>query len=179
VNLLQDALQYAKAGYSIVPVTPGEKAPPLVDWQAYQDAPANATQIREWWSKTPTANIAIVTGRISGLTVIDFDGDKGRESFRTSLDNQLPSTRIHRTPRGAHMLFQYCEDLKQTTAILPGVDIRNDGGYIIAPPSIVKGKAYEVLREREIVAITTLPPSLNGQKPASKDSATEIGDAPK
>lgn len=178
MNLLQDALQYAKLGYSIVPVTPGEKAPPLVDWQAYQDTPANATQIRAWWNKTPTANIAIVTGRISGLTVIDLDGAKGRESFRTSLDNQLPSTLVHRTPRGAHMLFRYCEDLKQTTAILPGVDVRNDGGYIIAPPSIVKGKPYEVLRERETATITALPPSLNGEKPAAKDSA-EIGDAPK
>jgi hypothetical protein len=126
-KLLDSALQYAEEGFSVIPVTPGEKAPPLIDWQIYQDAPADAAQIREWWAQTPTANIAIVTGRISGVTVLDFDGDKGRNSFRDSLERRLPLTRVHKTPRGAHMLFQYRADLKQTVALLPGVDVRNDG----------------------------------------------------
>ena len=180
MTFLQDALAYQKMGYSVVPVTPGEKAPPLVNWQRYQDAPADATQVREWWTQTPTANIAIVTGRISGITVIDFDGDKGRDSFRGSLEGSLPKTRVHKTPRGAHLVFQYHEDLKQTAAVLPGVDIRNDGGYIIAPPSVVKGKPYEVLRDRDTAVIGTLPPSLNGHHPVATKTGPSIGaDAPK
>ena len=177
LSLLQDALQYAKDGFSIIPVTPNEKAPPLIDWQMYQQEAASAAQIREWWGRTPHANIAIITGQISGLTVLDFDGDKGRISFRDKLEQELPHTRVHRTPRGAHLLFQYHADLKQTAHLLPGVDVRNDGGYIIAPPSVVKGNLYQVLRPRALALIETLPPSLNHNQPAETKTAN-LNEAP-
>jgi hypothetical protein len=84
--------------------------------------------------------------------------------------------RVHKTPKGFHLLFQYNPDLSQTQSALKGVDIRNDGGYIIAPPSSNNGVAYSVERDRPPVALPSIPPGLskNGRTPSGGIAAPVV-----
>ncbi len=134
-NLLYGkALEYSVRGYSILPLRKNKL--PLVDsWKHFQQLAAGEEQIAEWWEKNPAANVGIITGKISGITVVDIDvsGDKA-----VPLDT-FPRTHTVKTPTGGyHLYYQYCPDIQQTANTFPQfphVDIRNDGGYVVAPPS--------------------------------------------
>jgi hypothetical protein len=113
------------------------------------DATADAVLIREWWRRWPTANIGIATGAPSGLVVVDVDLPKGgRESLRAMKDSgrRLPSTLTACTGGGGLHLFYAGPQLARVpNAVgrlpgggerLPGIDVRGDGGYVVAPPSV-------------------------------------------
>lgn len=144
-NLMEAALTYAeKFGFSIIPVMPNKK--PFVPWTEYQGRRATVEEIRTWWGKWPKAMIGICTGAISGIFVVDCDSPEGFEAVQKLIPESLlmPTAR---TPRGGwHLYFRWLQDYKLTVGagVLPGVDFRNDGGYIVAPPSInAEGKGYE------------------------------------
>jgi len=143
LNTLQAALDYAGRGFSVIPVRPDKK--PFLPWAEYQKRRPPAEEIREWWEKWPRAMIGIVTGEISGVLVIDCDTREGFEAIQKLLPDALLLP-IARTPRGGwHLWFIYPAGGKITvgTGIIPGVDFRGDGGYVIAPPSIRDdGKGY-------------------------------------
>jgi hypothetical protein len=151
-DLLRTALQYAERGFSIIPIKPdidpeknkALKKPYLFSWIEYQKRRATPDEIRQWWQKWPKAMIGIVTGEISGVFVIDCDTKEGYEAIQNLLPDSL-ITPIARSPRGWHLYFHYTKDCKLTnqTRIIPGVDSRGDGGYIVAPPSRNdNGEAY-------------------------------------
>lgn len=148
-NLFQKALEFASRGYSIFPVGIDKK--PLIVWKPYQTTPATDSEIEAWWQKFPKANIGIVTGKISGITVVDIDvkGDKV-----TSLET-FPETFTVRTPSlGYHLYYQYDADIKQTANTFPQfphVDIRNDGGYVVGPPSELPNGKYEIIKNLPLV----------------------------
>lgn len=115
--------------------------------------------IRRWWTAWPDANVAIVTGRESGLIVIDVDGEG--EALR---GRELPDTVEQITGSGGRHLFyrrpEGDDRYKTTTSVLPGVDSRADGGYVIAPPSRhVSGRTYawEVSSDPEDVQVAEAP----------------------
>lgn len=108
--------------------------------------------IRRWWASWPHANVAIRTGAPSGIVVVDVDPEHGGND---SLDavlrvhGPLPSGRTIRTGSGGtHLYFAYPgEVIPNDTGrrLGPGVDIRGDGGYVIAPPSLhMRGGRYAV-----------------------------------
>lgn len=133
-NLYSVALSYAVRGYSIIPLKK-DKKPLLSSWSDFQKTAASESIIEEWWLKHPNANFGIVTGKISGITVVDIDvkGDTvvPLETF--------PPTFTVKTPSGGyHLYYQYDPDIKQTANTypqFPHVDIRNDGGYVVGPGS--------------------------------------------
>ena len=111
-----------------------------------KDATVDPKQIKAWWKHWPNANIGIATGRISGVVVIDIDGPDGEKSLK-KLQRQcekLPKTLRAQTGKGAHLFFRSGgHEYKNRTAIYPGIDIRGDGGYVVAPPSAhIAGKRY-------------------------------------
>lgn len=142
-NFLQAALDYAGRGYSVIPVRPDKK--PFIPWIEHQKHRATAKEIREWAAKYPGAMIGIVTGEISGILVIDCDTQEGYEAIQKLLPDALLLP-IARTPRGGwHLWFIYPAGSKITvgTGIMPGVDFRGEGGYVIAPPSVNgDGRSY-------------------------------------
>ena len=167
-ELGQAALAYARKGLSIIPIQPDAKAPALVEWKPYQEQKADEAQIAEWWTNNANANVAVVTGSVSDLSAIDIDGGPGMKSFQDHLVDRLPQTRIHDSPKGKHMLFRYNADLKQGAGLLPGVDVRNDGGYLMLPPSVVEGKAYRVFRDRQLAVLADPPGALTGKTEPAK-----------
>lgn len=111
-------------------------------------ASTNLNLISEWWKKWPEANIAIATGQESGFVVLDVDPRHGGEESLDFLINQyglIPNTIEAITGGGGrHILFKNPGHVKNRTNILPGLDVRGEGGYIVVTPSVhACGKRYE------------------------------------
>jgi len=135
----------------VIPVQKNKK--PYVSWEKYQKEIAGHELIKKWWNDYPNANVAIVTGGISGLNVIDIDSQKGMEILDEMLPNSL-ITPIARTPRGGwHYYHQSQNGLSNATGFIEGVDFRGEGGYIIAPPSI----GYSWLPDLNIKEVAPAP----------------------
>ncbi|MFX0198040.1 MAG: bifunctional DNA primase/polymerase, partial [Candidatus Hodarchaeota archaeon] len=117
---------------------------PFIPWIEFQERKATAEEIQEWWKKWPSANVGIVTGKISGIAVVDIDESRGFDAIQEYVPDSLiiPTSK---TPRGGqHFYFQAPEQgLGNNSRLVPGCDFRGDGGYVIAPPSTNgKGKSY-------------------------------------
>lgn len=151
--MLESAIAYAAKGWSIFPLQAGTKIP-RAGSKGYLDATREVRQIQSWWRESPDYNIGIATGKVSGITVIDVDGQEGIASSKTIA---VPSTRVIKTPRGFHLYYAYNPLFSTGAGFLPGMDVRADGGYVVAPPSIVDGKTYSLLRDRDIVVIEITP----------------------
>ena len=142
-ELLTAALRYAEMGYPVFPCAPGGKAP--LTEHGFHDATVDPEQIERWWAQHPSANIGIPT---AGLVVIDIDGDGNRwPGDDPDRLLELAAGPMALTPRGgSHHLFRQPQgkNWRCTEGRLAAkVDTRADGGYIVAPPSVVAGgKAY-------------------------------------
>ncbi|HCO24414.1 MAG TPA: hypothetical protein DIT97_15755, partial [Gimesia maris] len=149
-HMLQAALQIAANNLAVFPLAPGEKRPDgELAPNGCNDATTNEDQICKWWTQRPNANIGIAT---DGLCVVDIDGaDHPWLSSNQRLE-ALSGAPASQTPRGGrHYIFQQNGEPLRNTAgrLAPNVDTRADGGYIVAPPSIVNGKPYRWLEELE------------------------------
>jgi hypothetical protein len=125
--------------------SPG-KHPRIKEWQ--RKASADPVVIREWWERWPAANVCIATGGISGVIVIDIDPRHGGNESLAAIERDcgpLPATLTSKTGGGgSHLFFQHPgNDVPNRTNVLPGIDVRGDGGYVVAPPSAhVSGAEY-------------------------------------
>jgi Bifunctional DNA primase/polymerase, N-terminal/Primase C terminal 2 (PriCT-2) len=140
------AMRYAKAGFPVFDLAEGTKVPPKGS-HGFEDATTDPEKIMEMAERNPYGNIGLRTGEVSGITVVDVDPEKG--GFKTAqrfLDQgkRLPITPISITRSGGnHSLLQYDKRLiTGTNRLGQGIDFRNDGAYIVAPPSVVDGKKY-------------------------------------
>lgn len=152
---LTAALEYAKRGWSVFPlhapvdgacscgsVECGSVGKHPRTHNGLKAATANEASIRAWWAKWPDANIGIATGS-SGLLVLDVD-DKVQGAGSASLaalereHGALPSTLSCSTGCGRHLYFRHPSDPihNSTGKIGNGLDVRADGGYVVAPPSV-------------------------------------------
>lgn len=145
------AITYINQGFSIFPLQVKGKKP--LTTHGVKDASKDPAVIKGWWQTWPQANIGIATGLVSGgLCVIDMDidEDKGLNGWKSLRDWQdghgiISPSWLCRTGRGGyHYYFIADEHVNNRVGIIPGVDIRGDGGYIVAPPSIhPNGTPYE------------------------------------
>lgn len=141
---LDAAIKYAtKYNWAVFPVSPKTKKP--LTPHGCKDAKKEVGPIKAWWKKWPDSGIGIATGSISKLIVIDedIDEDKGidgcHEIMMWERDNgSLPETVSAITGRGgSHLYYHYAgNDIGNRAGLLDGVDVRGEGGYIIAPPSL-------------------------------------------
>ena len=140
----QAALAYASRGVPVFPCKPGGKAP--LTHHGHLDATVDPEQIRKWWTRWPSANIGIPTGERSGLLVLDIDPDKGGDASLATLVSEhgpLPTTTTVKTGSGGrHIYLRYPtgSGISNSAGKLgPGLDVRGEGGYVIAPPSYTTG----------------------------------------
>jgi len=152
-KFLEAATWYQKKGYSVIPVRKNKK--PYIKWERYQTEKANLDQIRSWWKEWPSANIGLVTGEVAGIDVVDCDSEKGRDA----LNEFLPDTNlmpISKTPKGWHYFFKHSPGLSNGVRLITDCDLRTNGGYVIAPPSINgEGKAYDWMPDLSIAKVKT------------------------
>lgn len=185
MDMVDEALALSGRGFRIVPIhTPTAigcscekgarcggstgKHPRLSAWQ--RDATTEPNRIRGWWRAWPDANIGLVMGGPRRLVAVDIDGPEGRATIdRLQREHgALPATLTSRSGRvdgGEHRFFYVPEGLDlgaiknragKAGGPMPKVDIRTEGGQVVAPPSLhVSGNRYAWVDRRATVA--TLP----------------------
>jgi len=160
---LTSALWYANLGWPVFPVHSvvegvctcrdgrdcGDPGKHPRTRHGFKDATTDPTKIKRWWRQWPDANVGIATGSESGLVVIDVDPDKGGdESLRLAQDRLgiLPEGPISKTGGGGrHLLLAHPGGrVPNRIGLADGLDVRGDGGYIVAPRSAHEsGNRYE------------------------------------
>lgn len=133
MNNLDYALHYAEhLGFSVIPLKPSSKIPLISEWKKYQSERASSEQITKWWTDHPSANIGIVCGEISGLVVVDVDD---KDALKNSGVHLPPSPSVT-TGKGFHVYYHMPQDRKVHSAKLTFGDLKSEGGYVVAPPSV-------------------------------------------
>lgn len=164
---MKAALDYGRLGWSVIPVEPRGKRP-LVRWQVYQHRLPDGTEVAKWYQSWPDANIAVVTGVVSGVVVLDLDPRHGADASLQELERKhgsITQTVEARTGGGGrHLYFAHPgEMLRNRVGLAPGVDLRGDGGYVLAPPSVhASGESYRWERSPAVCPLGSLPDWLSG-----------------
>lgn len=145
------ATAYLKTGVSIVPLV-GKRA--TIAWTKYQHRKPTITELYWWAERSLLQNVGIVCGQVSSnLLVIDLDGLNAVATFEQRFPLLLETFTVRSgSGRGLHLYYRI-EDLPQTSRALniPGggnVELRANGCYIVAPPSVHPdtAAAYTVYR---------------------------------
>lgn len=192
-TIVDAAKGFAKLGFRVIPLhtpnlaggcscdnedcsSPGKH--PRIKWLA--DASDEEKSIEHWWSIWPSANLAIVAG--NGIFVVDIDGADGEKGLSDlqAKHGPLPRTRVHITGSGRHLFFRSEKEIGNSVgSIAPGVDIRGEGGYVVAPPSLhASGKVYLVESDFEIAEAPEWLVALTDEKkksgPRTSDGKTTL-----
>jgi hypothetical protein len=181
VPLVDYALEYARRGWHVFPCWPGDKSPcvgndrdeagrPIQKTGGLYKATTDENQIRAWWQRWPNAMIGVRMGATSGVWAIDPDAPKdetrpdGRATWaRLTNQHGAVHTHAHRTPGGGqHLLFKWDATRpitnKEGQLKRSGINVRGEGGYVIAPPSINSdGRAYEIVEPLDYFNFTDAP----------------------
>jgi len=152
-DLKRAALYYANYGWPVIPLhsmkdgrcscgrvrcdSPGKHP---TTKHGPKDASRNSIQLATWWDARPDANIGVRTGRNAGIVVIDVDPRHGGDESLAELvreHGELPATVEALTGGGGrHLVFKHPGGtIRNRSNMRPGIDVRGDGGYIVAPPS--------------------------------------------
>ena len=150
-ELYSAASEYLDRGWSIFPLSIDGKRP-LAEWKEYQTQRVTHDTLEEWFTEgAPTTkggrqklfNIALVTGSLSGILVVDCDNQAAQDYARS---NSMTSPITVTTTRGSHYYFRHpgqgqrfankAGGVAHNWPDLPGLDFRGDGGYVVAPPSL-------------------------------------------
>lgn len=194
---LREALSYAARGWHVLPLhwpergecscgntacpSPGKH--PLTT-HGLKDATTDPNTITGWWHQWPIANIGIATGSESNLIVLDVDPDDGGDESLYKLEQTygpLPDTIESLTGGGGrHILFPTPAVPVRNSAgrLGPGLDVRAEGGYIVAPPSShLSGDSYvwEVDHHPDDVPLADMPTWLVGLLAAPTNGHTKSG----
>lgn len=154
-DLLGNAVRYAEIGWRVHPLRPRDKRPLLPNWPT--KATTDIATVESWWRQWPDANVGIACGAGSGLWVLDVDVKQdGVESLAQLEDKHgaLPFTATAATGAGGeHLYFRWPSGLcirNSAGRLGSGLDVRGDGGYVCAPPSVhPSGRLYEWLVDQD------------------------------
>ena len=152
IDNLHSALELWDNGFNIIPIksdpiTPSPENPaedfqifkiPFGKWQQYQINRASIEEVKKWFEDRPYLNIGIIT---NGLLVVDADTKEGVQWCRDNLSVDIYSI----TAKGGHYYFKQPQNLENRNTVNKGcgIDIRANGGYVVAPPSVHgSGKFY-------------------------------------
>lgn len=166
---ISQAIAYGDRGWKVFPLhtarnsacscgnrdcTSAAKHPRIKEWQ--KECSNQSARIKDWWEQWPDANVGLATGNASGFFVIDIDPRHGgKESFQQLIKQHgvFPRTLASNTGGGGYHLFfkEPTVKISNRANILPGIDVRGDGGYIVAPPSIHQsGRLYTWAKDAPI-----------------------------
>lgn len=136
---LSSALWYAEHGLAVFPLRPGLKVP-VRGTHGLLEATRDSGQILDWWAGPfATRNVGIATGGL--VDVIDLDGPTGISTWEQS-EGWPELIGVVATPHGRHLYIRTTGE-RSRAAIFPGVDYRGEGGYVVAPPSVLApGEVY-------------------------------------
>jgi hypothetical protein len=136
--IIAEALRYSLRGWATFPLKPRSKLPAIA--RGFYSATTNPATLRRWFGSTAGYNIGIRTGVASCLLVLDTDIRHGGPDTLQALEDEhgtLPATLTVITPGGDHRYFRADGQIPSSAGRLgPGIDIKADGGYVVAPSSV-------------------------------------------
>jgi hypothetical protein len=147
---LKAVFDYIDCGFSVFPLRPRSKEPFVSG--GFKAATVNRHLAESWWRRLPDAGIGIATGAASNLLVLDIDprndGDESYADVRSRFGPWADAPIVHTGGGGTHEWFRYPSGgpvpCRNHVGGLRGLDVKGDGGYIVAPPTIhPNGVAYE------------------------------------
>ena len=142
------AVDYHARGWSVIPLR--GKRPSIASWSQYQHHHPTTSDLRRWFSITDT-NLGIITGRLSGLVVVDCDTWQDAQFW----EQQFPPTPLRSSTGGGgvHYYYRYPKVYEVRNRVglwARRIDLRGDGGYVVAPPSThPNGNTYSWQENRE------------------------------
>lgn len=147
--MIEQALSYAKKGWKLFPCAPNGKIP--LTQNGFKDSTLDRRLITNWFETSPHANIGLVTGPESGFFVLDIDAKSGGlESLEKLIEihGDIDTYMVQTGSGGIHFYFKYPEKgIRNKVNLLPGIDVRGDGGYVIAPPSKLIAGDYSLVKD--------------------------------
>lgn len=162
---LEKVLALVDRGWNIFPVEQGGKRPVVVrsgtepdgtafdirmSWKEFEHNRISKEQIKEWYKQYPDCNWGVVCGKISNICVVDIDGQDGVQSLKTyHPEMDSVSTLTAATPHGWHLFFEHPGVQVKSFPILPNVDIKADGGYVVVCPSSTQDGVYRWILDKE------------------------------
>ncbi|NJL26453.1 MAG: DNA primase [Thermoanaerobaculia bacterium] len=150
MSMVSYALAYAKQGWAVHPLQSRGKKP--LTEHGVKEASTDENIVCAWWRRWPAANIGVAVPR--GYVVLDVDSDEALFRLKAE-DRELPATARGRTAKGFHYWYRTKQSVQNRVGLLPGIDVRAPGGYVVVPPSIhPTGAAYKwlVLLKRDAIA---------------------------
>lgn len=141
--------EYIDSGWSILPVKPDEKRPYMTNWLQYTRTRPGKQLISNWFNNLTGAGVGLVTGKISGVVVLDVE-----HWCPTPVDELLkkyPTNMIARSGGGGvHLFYSYPQNvgkISNRVGIFDGADLRADGGFLVLPPTMhPSGNRYEWIK---------------------------------
>jgi hypothetical protein len=165
---LKTALNFAQRDIPSFPLKGKEPLTP----HGFKDATTDPRRLHLWGNRYPGANIAIATGRVSGIAVVDLD-EETPEAME--IWNGLPETVEVKTSRGRHRYYSIPKNTRvRGRKLAKGLDLKADGGYVVAPPSVhPSGARYRWISGRSEIA--PLPEDLIEADPTPQPSRRRDG----
>lgn len=171
-DIVDRVLEYVNLGWSILPVRPDDKRPYMTNWLQYQKTKADRNLVTSWFSSLSNAGVGLVTGRISGVVVLDVEHDCPIPI--EDILRKYPTGMISKSGGGGrHLFYNYPRGvgrISNRVRIFEGADLRADGGFIVLPPTLhPSGGRYEWLSRgpmgafpRELLDMQSRPKAQEG-----------------
>ena len=144
-------ISYFNRTWSIFPVYADQRSEfakhPAVRWADYQTRVATLSEINRWYHVQNLSGIAIVTGNLSRLIVLDFDSMDVYDTFCSQYPKLANSYTVN-TRRGKHIYYTLIPSLKvPPTTHGNGIDLQAEGAYVVAPPTTINGFTYTIAKD--------------------------------
>lgn len=154
VSILAAALYYAQQGLHVFPLTPATKIPHK-GTRGCKDASIDENTIRGWWERWPDSNVGIATGHL--VDVVDIDGAAGQmsraQNWQMFTNLNILGTVLTPRPGGMHLYVPANPAVGNGAGLLPAIDYRGRGGYVVAAPSSTEQGVYRWLRPLNLEAV--------------------------
>ena len=151
MNQLTEQLlnEYMDSGWSVLPVKPDEKRPYMTNWLQYTRTRPGKQLVNNWFNNLSGAGIGLVTGKISGVVVLDIES--WCPTPVEELLKKYPTNMVARSGGGGvHLFYSYPQNVSKITnrvGIFEGADLRADGGFLVLPPTVhPSGNRYEWIK---------------------------------
>jgi hypothetical protein len=167
-TVLATALALAAEGIAVFPIKYQSKEPDT--YRGFYDATTNPATIKRWFGGAMKRNLAVRTGRASGIWVLDVDDPHALMALAEQ-HGQLPVTRQSQSSRGLHLWFKTPVIPIQSSAgrVAIAIDVKAEGGYVVAPPSVhPTGVAYRWIDDAPIAEAPSWLLVLARKPPAPK-----------